>query len=87
MIFRKSWPRFALETAIEYNIQHSGVNGGRCINVGCGTSGRYEELLSLLMSMVLICDYRDDGDGDWMDAIEVSKSVRWNLQSFGSQIR
>jgi len=46
MIFRKSWPRFALETAIEYNIQHSGVNGGRCINVGCGTSGRYEELLS-----------------------------------------
>ena len=46
MIFRKSWPRFALESAIEYNIKHSGLSGGRCINIGCGTSGRYKELLS-----------------------------------------
>ena len=46
MMFRKSWPRFALETAIEHNIQHSGLSGGRCINIGCGTSGRYKELLS-----------------------------------------
>ena len=46
MLFRKSRPRFALESAIEYNIQHSGLIGGRCINIGCGTSGRYKELLS-----------------------------------------
>ena len=46
MLFRKSWPRFALESAIEYNIQHSGLIGGRCVNIGCGTSGRYKELLS-----------------------------------------
>ena len=46
MIFRKSWPRFAMESKIEYEIQQSGLSGGRCINVGCGTSGRYKELLS-----------------------------------------
>ena len=47
MIFRKSWPRFALDSAIEYNIKHSGLSGGRCINIGCGPSGRYKELLSI----------------------------------------
>ena len=46
MIFRKSWPRFAMESKIEYEIQQTGLSGGRCINVGCGTSGRYKELLS-----------------------------------------
>ena len=46
MKFRKCWPRFALESKIEQEIQKSGISGGRCINVGCGTSGRYKELLS-----------------------------------------
>ena len=46
MLLRKSLPRFALESAIKYNIQHSGLSGGRCINIGCGPSERYKELLS-----------------------------------------
>ena len=46
MSFRKSWPRFALESAIELNIQHTGLSGGRCINIGCGPDGRYKDLLS-----------------------------------------
>ena len=47
MIFDKSWPRFAMESAIEHSIQESGLSGGRCINIGCGPSGRYKELLSI----------------------------------------
>lgn len=46
-MFSKSWPRFALDSAIEYNIKNSGLLGGRCINIGCGISGRYKELLSI----------------------------------------
>ena len=46
MLFHKNLPRFALESAIKYNIQHSGLSGGRCINIGCGASERYKELLS-----------------------------------------
>jgi len=44
--FKKSWPRFALESAIEDGIRHSRLSSGRCINVGCGINGRYKELLS-----------------------------------------
>jgi SAM-dependent methyltransferase len=47
MIFDKSWPRFAMESAIEHSIQESGLSGGRCTNIGCGPSGRYKELLSI----------------------------------------
>ena len=65
MLFRKSRPRFALESAIEYNIQHSGLIGGRCINIGCGTSGRYKELLS-------------NFDTDGIDILEpVSTEMPW----------
>ncbi len=46
MVFRKSWPRFALETAIEYHVKKNGLSRRRCINIGCGTNGRYTELLS-----------------------------------------
>ncbi len=58
-MFRKSWPRFALDSAIEYNIKHSELLGGRCINIGCGTSGRYKELLSTFDTDVV--DIRDPG--------------------------
>ena len=45
MVFRKSWPRFALETSIKDKVQNSGLSNGRCINIGCGTNGRYKDLL------------------------------------------
>lgn len=44
MSLRPSWPRFALESALLKSIEDTA--SGRCVNIGCGTTGRYHELLT-----------------------------------------
>ena len=44
--FRPNWSRIFLDTALEQALSNLPIAGGKCLNVGCGTEGRYRELLS-----------------------------------------
>lgn len=43
---RSTWPRIYLENQLISNISHNNTAGRRCLNLGCGTTGRYASLLS-----------------------------------------
>lgn len=46
MTFRPTWPRFSLESGLLKSLETVGYKDRRhCINIGCGTRGRYHELL------------------------------------------
>lgn len=44
--FRPDWSRIFLDTALEHTLSNLPIAGSKCLNVGCGTEGRYRELLS-----------------------------------------
>ena len=44
--FRPDWSRIFLDTALEQALSDLPIAEVRCLNVGCGTEGRYRELLS-----------------------------------------
>lgn len=44
--FRPDWSRIFLDTALEQALSNLPMADGKCLNVGCGTEGRYRELLS-----------------------------------------
>lgn len=44
--FRPDWSRFFLDTALGEVFANLSRAHGKCINIGCGTEGRYRELLS-----------------------------------------
>ena len=44
--FRPDWSRIFLNTALAQAFSNLPIEGGKCLNVGCGTEGRYRELLS-----------------------------------------
>ena len=44
--FRPDWSRIFLDTALDQALSNLPVKNGKCLNVGCGTEGRYRELLS-----------------------------------------
>ena len=45
-VFRPDWPRIFLDTSLEKALLNLPITEGRCLNVGCGTEGRYWELLT-----------------------------------------
>jgi hypothetical protein len=44
--FRPDWSRIFLDTALDQALSNLTITKGNCLNVGCGTAGRYRELLS-----------------------------------------
>lgn len=45
-IFRPNWSRIFLDAALEQALLNLPISDGKCLNIGCGTEGRYRELLS-----------------------------------------
>lgn len=43
---RPEWSRIFLDTALDQALSSLPINDGKCLNLGCGTEGRYSELLS-----------------------------------------
>jgi SAM-dependent methyltransferase len=44
--FRPEWPRIFLDSALQDALLSLPLTKGKCLNIGCGTEGRYRELLA-----------------------------------------
>jgi SAM-dependent methyltransferase len=45
-VFRPEWARIFLDSALQEALLQLPIEKGKCLNVGCGTGGRYRELLT-----------------------------------------